>query len=680
MTPRAVGGAGKGGNRGEFQKPKPKFKPKPRPKPAEDEPEGPGYRDRAKERREEANPDYEGDQALFPGAAPGKVPGYAPPGAQDELRQLSVEESKYLGGDMEHTHLVKGLDFALLRKVRAEMKEKEKDDAYVEGEAKKVPGEAKKVPGEAKQALPEPVDDGRRFDDDGRELVFHSDMARRLHDWVIESNKRPDPKDVNMDFASGRLAYRFNLDDPTGVPERFMKPESEARRPPYVPPPKDEGPIVPNEKFASGRLAFRFNLDDPTDKVTTVMRPMSEPPSHKMFNPEYRFVSEKDKKILMDVAAVFKKHADAGNWPKKPSDAATEEGKGKPDKKSKKRAAREAEIAAAAARAKALAEEETRAGPVDSDEDIFGDAGKDYVPTAAKKTSAPGGDVKTSIFGEDEPDEGTAGRKTYTEEAYKVDGPVTEDVYGLAGPLPAPPAPDFKSIDPYKEYFAEYVAAGTVTKDGKERWDPNAASGYLQTKPDFALAISAHSVKLQEQEEEAEAARDKEKGILTKEKVKLRPGNKPMDAAAAKAELERRAEMSLAADDGYGECYAGGIGGFSANAYESDDEDDGKKKKKAGDDGEADDAGDARARGGKGKPGLGAKGGKPDVKALEKERDQKINSELGSLHKMMKEKYGDKVDVAFGDGKGGDGGPGKRAGEEEDGEGGGGGRKKRMKL
>ena len=186
MTPRAVGGAGKGGNRGEFQKPKPKFKPKPRPKPAEDEPEGPGYRDRAKERREEANPDYEGDQALFPGAAPGKVPGYAPPGAQDELRQLSVEESKYLGGDMEHTHLVKGLDFALLRKVRAEMKEKEKDDAYVEGEAKKAPGEAKKVPGEAKQALPEPVDDGRRFDDDGRELVFHSDMARRLHDWVIE--------------------------------------------------------------------------------------------------------------------------------------------------------------------------------------------------------------------------------------------------------------------------------------------------------------------------------------------------------------------------------------------------------------------------------------------------------------------------------------------------------------
>lgn len=30
---------------------------------------------------------------------------------------LTVEESKYLGGDVEHTHLVKGLDYALLHQV-----------------------------------------------------------------------------------------------------------------------------------------------------------------------------------------------------------------------------------------------------------------------------------------------------------------------------------------------------------------------------------------------------------------------------------------------------------------------------------------------------------------------------------------------------------------------------------
>lgn len=35
-----------------------------------------------------------------------------------ERRKVVIQESKYLGGDMEHTHLVKGLDYALLEKVR----------------------------------------------------------------------------------------------------------------------------------------------------------------------------------------------------------------------------------------------------------------------------------------------------------------------------------------------------------------------------------------------------------------------------------------------------------------------------------------------------------------------------------------------------------------------------------
>ena len=34
-----------------------------------------------------------------------------------ERRKRVIQESKYLGGDMEHTHLVKGLDYALLEKV-----------------------------------------------------------------------------------------------------------------------------------------------------------------------------------------------------------------------------------------------------------------------------------------------------------------------------------------------------------------------------------------------------------------------------------------------------------------------------------------------------------------------------------------------------------------------------------
>lgn len=65
------------------------------------------YRDRAKERREGTNMDYASMEGLS-----------AQSGEDDRRRQ--AELSKYLGGDEEHTHLVKGLDKALAEKVRRE--------------------------------------------------------------------------------------------------------------------------------------------------------------------------------------------------------------------------------------------------------------------------------------------------------------------------------------------------------------------------------------------------------------------------------------------------------------------------------------------------------------------------------------------------------------------------------
>lgn len=57
-------------------------------------------RDRALERRKGFNPDYpvEGD-------------------AVGDVNSMSVEETKFLGGTIDHTHLVRGLDYALLEKV-----------------------------------------------------------------------------------------------------------------------------------------------------------------------------------------------------------------------------------------------------------------------------------------------------------------------------------------------------------------------------------------------------------------------------------------------------------------------------------------------------------------------------------------------------------------------------------
>ncbi|CAE7799826.1 SMU2, partial [Symbiodinium microadriaticum] len=66
------------------------------------------YRDRAQERRNDANPDY--DAQL------------------EAVANLDVEQTKYLGGDEEHTHLVKGLDYALLRKVRNQTEKNEARD------------------------------------------------------------------------------------------------------------------------------------------------------------------------------------------------------------------------------------------------------------------------------------------------------------------------------------------------------------------------------------------------------------------------------------------------------------------------------------------------------------------------------------------------------------------------
>lgn len=47
---------------------------------------------------------------------PKPPPNRRPQGA--DLSRVTYEESKYLGGDVAHTHLVKGLDFALLQKAR----------------------------------------------------------------------------------------------------------------------------------------------------------------------------------------------------------------------------------------------------------------------------------------------------------------------------------------------------------------------------------------------------------------------------------------------------------------------------------------------------------------------------------------------------------------------------------
>lgn len=76
------------------------------------------YRDRARERRDGTNQDYQAEDPMNNASAYRAVAPDLKSGMDAaERRRQMIQQSKFLGGDMEHTHLVKGLDYALLQKV-----------------------------------------------------------------------------------------------------------------------------------------------------------------------------------------------------------------------------------------------------------------------------------------------------------------------------------------------------------------------------------------------------------------------------------------------------------------------------------------------------------------------------------------------------------------------------------
>ncbi|KAI0358033.1 hypothetical protein OH77DRAFT_1449566 [Trametes cingulata] len=97
----------KGAGKNTIDASQPAFKPRQVKKGAK----GDAYRDRATERRLGIGNDYAQVEAL--------ADEFERRNADNEDRQAVEEKRKYLGGDSEHTVLVKGLDFALLEQTRA---------------------------------------------------------------------------------------------------------------------------------------------------------------------------------------------------------------------------------------------------------------------------------------------------------------------------------------------------------------------------------------------------------------------------------------------------------------------------------------------------------------------------------------------------------------------------------
>ncbi|KAL7298148.1 hypothetical protein TKK_0009148 [Trichogramma kaykai] len=159
------------------------------------------YRDRARERRD-GNHQDQADEAMtntnaYRAVAPDVKSGLD---AAERRRQM-IQQSKFLGGDMEHTHLVKGLDYALLQKVRSEIEAKEYEQ---EQELEKLVKPVEKAPKEEK-----------KVEKKEEEVMFRSKVARNIYNTIQIMKSKTVQR--NEHFTPGRMAYVIDLEDDTGV-------------------------------------------------------------------------------------------------------------------------------------------------------------------------------------------------------------------------------------------------------------------------------------------------------------------------------------------------------------------------------------------------------------------------------------------------------------------------------
>ncbi|XP_034945864.1 protein Red [Chelonus insularis] len=155
------------------------------------------YRDRARERRDGTNGDYQTEDPMNNASAYRAVAPDLKSGMDAaERRRQMIQQSKFLGGDMEHTHLVKGLDYALLQKVRSEIEAKETEQ---EQEMEKLV-KPKEKPKEKKEV--EKKND---------ETLFKTKIGRNIHKTIMIMKSKTVER--NELFTPGRMAYVIELDD-----------------------------------------------------------------------------------------------------------------------------------------------------------------------------------------------------------------------------------------------------------------------------------------------------------------------------------------------------------------------------------------------------------------------------------------------------------------------------------
>lgn len=401
----------------------PQGKPKPSGKEASDDEEGPSYRDRAAERRLglDAQQDIgvpSGMAAIFT-AAP----------AAPDLGHIGYEESKYLGGDEAHTHLVKGLDYALLSKVRSEQQQEEQQrEKGGDGTA-------------GAEGVPQKV-------------TFAGPVGRAVYNIMFGHQRQLFRADVAERFLPRRTAFVFNME----AKDRFEVPTTLLRA-------KEDCPDPPKILEASADASV-------LDRLAKIMAYMSMESGGK------KKVKKERKRELL---------AEAGLAP--------------PMVKAPAAAAAEAEVPEGPVVVK----------PVDEDEDIFGDAGTDYVVERRNGDA----EAETAQQGPFVPTTG-AKRSYFGDEAGPALGGDVSYLPPLAQPMVGPSAPA-AGLEGYPEVDEAY--------------------------PDTEAAF-----------EEAEARR------------------KEREKKEREREARRKEMLQAASDDGYAECYPSYYDA-AGMVYDSEDDD-----------------------------------------------------------------------------------------------------------
>lgn len=431
---------------------------------------------------------------------------------------LTAEETKFLGGDVEHTHLVRGLDFALLQKMRREEKKRAKEEA------------------EEKEEEGHDAERGGGGDEEGRAAVPpssssllplptpESELGRVALSTLLVGERRKrkqwDTRRAAESFLPRRTAYLFDLsgDDEgegdAGGEERGAAPSHSSRR--SAPLPRG--------------LGFPLELGAPT----TLVRAAADCPKPRALISSTELESgggggggsansllERLAKIMLYVSG----GASSGGGKKKRkkkgrgeeaggtavAPAATAPfplfGGGAELSVDAATASAAFESVKAAAAGKEDEQMGTAAEPVDADDDIFGDAGRDYEPT--------------------------------------VEGVV-------AGPVRPLPPPGGASFDAE----AAYGSSAYPTADEHEE---EAAGGWGGSAREEGVAAKAAP------KSRTAAARLRRRADGVGDRAARR-------AAVAPGGLEADDE-----EDAYAELYPG-MAGFGREAYSDEDEEDGKKR------------------------------------------------------------------------------------------------------